>query len=153
MSSFSSLHGILHDSMRKICQQFKQKEFWKTHFSVFILWCVLNDNSSKTSSCSFGSGSHCALGYDYFFFFYQISCYLHLYDAFLLKLLKQFQLHNTCVNWIRRNILRFEVEIKDKLSMTLLNRTEHSGYSVFPHWFPWKPQRKHYFKKEFWSWV
>lgn len=37
---------------------------------------------------------------------------MHLYGTFLLKLLKQFQFHNTCVDWIRRNILHLAVEIK-----------------------------------------
>lgn len=49
-----------------------------------------------------------------FFFFNKISCYLHLYGTFLLNLLKQFRLHNTWVNWMRRNTLHFEVEIKDR---------------------------------------
>lgn len=68
--------------------------------------------------------------------FYQISCYLHLYGTFLLKLLKQFQLHNTWVNWMRRNTLHFEVEIKDGNCQWLSSTEQNKVQWVFSFPYP-----------------
>lgn len=116
------------------------------HFTFFILRCIVSDISSETSNSSFGEGSSCALGYDYPFFFLNQICYLHLYGTFLLTLLKQCQHHNTYVNWIRRNILYFEVEMKEAscqwLSLTEQSRAEQSMW-VHKE-FSWKSQRQGY---------
>lgn len=129
----------------------QQKEFWETHFTIFSLWCILNDNSSKTSNCSLGQGSCCALGYDYSF--HKISCYLHLYVISLLKLLKQFQLCNTYVNWIGRNTLHFEGEAKDR-NCQQLSTAEQSivgAQIVFPTLTSMEASERRLLQKEFWS--
>lgn len=125
MSSFSSL-GILYDSMRKKAFNASRKSSRKrTSHSLFsdVQWVTIAVKP-QTSHLDKAALVHLDMTI-LFFFFYQISCYLHLYGTFLLKLLKQFQHHNTCVNWMRRNILHLEVEMKDT-NCQWLSSTEQS---------------------------